>query len=122
MPPMMIGKLPPNGVDAPHDLYGPLGERCAAQAAAADLVERHMARMQPSRRCRWPRCRRAAFRQDVADFVDDFVRHVGRHLSMIGRYWFARGEVEQRIEYLEYVRARMVPSRQELSHLMFTVK
>ena len=48
------------------------------------------------------------FEQDVADFVDDFVRHVGRHFEHDRPVLvLPAAEVEQRIEYLEYVRARM---------------
>ena len=107
MPPTpMIGKLPPERVwmrrttSTARWVSG-----CAAQAAAADLVERHVARMQPFAAVgavgghdAVERC----FEQDVADFVDDFVRHVGRHLEHDRPVLvLPAAEVEQRIKYLE---------------------
>ena len=98
-------------MDAAHDLHGPLRERRAAQPAAADLVERRAAGVQPFAVVRAIGRHDAVerrFEQNVADFVDHGVRHVGRYLEHDRTVLvLSPAEVEQRVENPQDMCARM---------------
>ena len=98
-------------MDAAYDLHGAARERGAAEASAADLFERRAARVESlaavspvgghdtvERR----------FEQHVGDLVDHLVRHVGRYFEHDRpELVLPAPEVEQRVEYLENMFARV---------------
>ena len=99
------------GVDAAHDLHGAAGEGRSAEAAAADLFERRAAGPQPLAAVRAVGGHDAVERrlhQYVGDPVDHLVRHVGRDFEHDRPVLvLPAAEVEQRVEYLKNVFARV---------------